>query len=46
VEGVSRGAGDTSAASAQVLAAAGELSLRAEEIRDEVGSYIGAMKAA
>ncbi|HTW72394.1 MAG TPA: globin-coupled sensor protein [Acetobacteraceae bacterium] len=46
IVGVSRGAQDTGAAAVQVLDAAGELSKQAEQMRADVGRFIGAVKAA
>nr|WP_294546099.1 globin-coupled sensor protein [uncultured Rhodopila sp.] len=46
IVGVSRGANDTGAAANQVLEAAGALSRQAEQLRGEVGAFIGGVKAA
>jgi methyl-accepting chemotaxis protein len=46
ITGVSQGANDTGSAASRVLGAAGELSRQAEQLRDEVGQYIGGVKAA
>jgi methyl-accepting chemotaxis protein len=46
ITGVSQGASDTGSAATTVLEAAGELSRQAEQLRNEVGQYIGDMKAA
>ena len=46
IVGVSRGAQETGVAATQVLDAAGELSKQAEQMRADVGQFIGAVMAA
>jgi methyl-accepting chemotaxis protein len=46
IGGVSRGAEETGTAAAKVLAAAGQLSERAELLREEIGRFLGAIRAA
>ncbi|HUB48990.1 MAG TPA: globin-coupled sensor protein [Acetobacteraceae bacterium] len=46
IVGVSRGAQETGAAASQVLDAAGELAKQAEQMRADVGRFIGVVKAA
>ena len=46
IEGVSRAAGKTSAASSEVLASADNLGMQAEKLRADVGKFLENIRAA